>query len=652
MQIIGIYVYDGNKAVLKNLHENTWYPFCKIENCEEIFTDKELYTKVQDELKNNRCFSQNLYCFEKNYSPFDNKKTSININCIVGKNGSGKSTLLKIYYGIINNFACKINENMQDNSFVGFEPRVAYGFNASLYFELDGEIGCIKIENNTIDGNARNSGTKVRFFYKDEIDFTNIKTVPDLQRNIFNNFFYTIATNYSFYSYSSPNDIWIDNVFQKNDGYFTPLVLVPYRYNNTIEFDREYYLAQERVKVLSLLLYLSTKESFFEDYFPCQISYVLKDDYKTDLRTKILELLNNQFKNLYSGDEIDDVENNEIVTKLKDEWKKRLLELDIKETSGEAYNAVLLYLCYKTIKIFKNYGKQIFPNFSLLDNSDEIILHLSDKSKLSHINLKIIQCINFLKDSFFKMNDEENIVEVDNFVKYFKSKEVKVSYENIFIHLPPSFFDMDIEYRKENTSETMHLYDLSSGEEQFLFSVSYFVYHIKNIESVQNDLGNRIFYKNVSLVLDEAELYYHPEYQRMFIKKMLDIFKKTFFRNIDSINITIVTHSPFMISDIPMNNVLCLKDGLPDKEVLGKTLGANIYDLLKNQFFMESSIGGVSEKIINNIINLYGERNKNGAKKYEISKEFIRQFINKIGDAYLKGALESMFNQIDKNRLD
>lgn len=645
MQIVGIYIYNGVKKILKNLKENTWYPFGDIENCEGIFSSEEKYKEIKNTLKENRTFVQKLYR-RGNKEILEEKSPFININCIVGKNGSGKSTLLEIYHAIINNFAYEINKNL----YTVFKPIFVYGFNAALYFELDGEIGCIKISNNKSFESQENRRSKISFYYINEINLQEIKNMPDLKEKIYSHFFYTIATNYSFYSYAGLQNDWIDNIFQKNDGYFTPTVLVPYRYNNTIEFNKEYHLAQERIKILSILLCLSNNDSFFENYLPYEINYVLKD-YETNLLAKIRGLLTKQdiISSIYSSDDLNEIKNNELLKNLNIAWIKKLKKLGIEEKNDSAYKASVLYLCYKTIKIFKTYGTLIFgKNYSLSDNVSEIVEHLADITKLNHINLKIIQCINFLKDRFYTVTLEENIVSIEKFMKYFKSKKLDFSYDNIFIFLPPDFFDIDISYKKKNTSEIMHLYDLSSGEQQFLYSVSYFVYHIKNVESIQNDSENRVFYKNVSLILDEAELYYHPEYQRMFISKMLDIFNRSHFEKIDSINITVITHSPFMLSDVPSSNILCLNNGYPETKFLQKTLGANIYDLLKNQFFMDSSIGGVPEKIINEIIDLYeGNKEKNiNTTNEEIS--FYRQFVQEIGDEYLVDSLGSMLSEIEK----
>ena len=64
-----------------------------------------------------------------------------------------------------------------------------------------------------------------------------------------------------------------------------------------------------------------------------------------------------------------------------------------------------------------------------------------------------------------------------------------------------------------------------------------------------------------------------------------------------SINIWIVTHSPFILSDIPLSNILYLKDGSqvsPNER--DNPFGANINDILRQSFFLEHGFMGEFSK--------------------------------------------------------
>ena len=64
----------------------------------------------------------------------------------------------------------------------------------------------------------------------------------------------------------------------------------------------------------------------------------------------------------------------------------------------------------------------------------------------------------------------------------------------------------------------------------------------------------------------------------------------------------IITHSPFVLSDIPTTNILALQEGKPQAREL-QSFGANIHDLLNSNFFMlEGSRGKFAELVIREIV--------------------------------------------------
>ena len=190
---------------------------------------------------------------------------------------------------------------------------------------------------------------------------------------------------------------------------------------------------------------------------------------------------------------------------------------------------------------------------------------------------------------------------------------------------------------------------LSSGELQLLNTFSYVLYHLKNLEYRKSSIGdsfnknNFIDYKNFLLIFDEAELYMHPEFQRNFLYKLLDLLKRCNFdtERINQIHILLATHSPFILSDIPSQNILMLKDGKKCEAPNSQTFGANIFDLMRNQFFMSSPIGEIAREKINSIITYAnnGVYDKDKHDQYE-------KTVKLIGDSYLNKTLLYMLNKI------
>lgn len=121
-------------------------------------------------------------------------------------------------------------------------------------------------------------------------------------------------------------------------------------------------------------------------------------------------------------------------------------------------------------------------------------------------------------------------------------------------------------------------YDLSTGEQRIL---RFFA----DILSVKNNEKTK---ETAIFVFDEMDLSWHPEWQRKMVYYIIDFFKKINLNGIN--NIIFTTHSPFILSDMPKENVIMLQRGengnakiVPNIE---NTFCANIYDLFNNNFFL------------------------------------------------------------------
>jgi hypothetical protein len=157
------------------------------------------------------------------------------------------------------------------------------------------------------------------------------------------------------------------------------------------------------------------------------------------------------------------------------------------------------------------------------------------------------------------------------------------------------------------------------------------------------------------LFIDEGELYYHPEWQRTYISTLIELVDKYIkYKNI-TLQIVITSNSPFIISDLPSENVMFLPDGLQEKEVL--TFGSNIHTLLRNGFFMENTIGEFAKNKINNVIMFLKEKSQMREKNdnYNINEDegnIYKQIIDLIGEPIIKNKLEKMYYEVFTEDLD
>lgn len=203
-----------------------------------------------------------------------------------------------------------------------------------------------------------------------------------------------------------------------------------------------------------------------------------------------------------------------------------------------------------------------------------------------------------------------------------------------------------LERKKENKTkgQIIPLRKLSSGERQFLFTTSCVIYHLMNLRSVRKD---RPKYRNYNVVLDEVEICFHPEYQRTFVHKLLSMLTRLGMNNNCSINIWIVTHSPFILSDIPQNNILYLKKGHQQTMLeADNPFGANINDILKQSFFLEHGFMGEFAK--NNVLSLcnFLDADKNNYRNVPSMYKNINwdakrayNFIHQVGEPLLRTQL-------------
>jgi len=98
------------------------------------------------------------------------------------------------------------------------------------------------------------------------------------------------------------------------------------------------------------------------------------------------------------------------------------------------------------------------------------------------------------------------------------------------------------------------------------------------------------------------------------------------------------THSPFLLSDIPKENIIFLND----EPSIKQTFGANIHTLLSDSFFMDDGLmGEFAKNKINKII-----RFLNGKNRFiDFPIEQIEKVIKSIGEPFLKQKLLDMYNK-------
>jgi predicted ATPase len=671
---------DCNKRFLKNLSKGTVYKFYN----EYTFKDSN-GNEITDSLENVISITsvsnvpKNLYQVNNNGHTID-----INISALVGKNGSGKSSLIELLYASCYVIASR-KKILKDTNYYSEKRKANNGkmskddidsltaiqsvysdLNVELFYSIDENIFCIQLNEFGIN-HILISGEDERFIngYYDD----NHKLKDTLYYVLNEMFFYTISINYSLYGLNSEFvGNWINELFHKNDGYQTPLVINPFRKKGNIDVNSELHLAQTRLLTNiiddSSNLVVNNKQIdtiFFE---------LDASKYNEEVDEDIFELYEN-FKTEYGQDDNTFIIN--VYGRLYRRQEYGEFELPITERPNYEYQC--LYVFRKILKISQIYSE--YKNLILIDGENKKVIFdnfFTFLNKLrddrSHITLKLRQVLNNIRFNLLHNSDDDKwSLKNENNNQYYKIKLSKLvsriesfNTDGIFLYeelIPIGCFN-PILWVKNNEDENSvsNLDILSSGEQHFIHSIQSILYHIININSVFKTDADKIRYNYVNIILDEIELYYHPEFQRIFVDELLQKIQSLTIPNIKGINFLFCTHSPFILSDIPKENTLKLDNGkIKLNTNTHNTLGANIHDLLDNDFYLSNGFMGEYAK--GKIFSLINFLDKDHNQKY-ISKfshkwdnKNALSFIDLVGEPILKSTLRELYfnkynNEIDK----
>ena len=328
-------------------------------------------------------------------------------------------------------------------------------------------------------------------------------------------------------------------------------------------------------------------------------------------------------------------------------------------------NKATLYIPYKIIEILSTYDpykkaayhydvsceamKLEWPSYSIkkvLKRDIESVLRKDD-----YTTLKLHQTINYLKERKGSMYNAQTMQwSPEGYQWLIPFSELKKeiykegqSLSGMLKRLPPPVFKGEI-MLMDGGGRQFPLSSLSSGQLQRLNSVGALIYHLRNLDYRVPET-DRIEYDYVTVIMEEVELYFHPEYQRTLIAYFLNQIERAKLRYVKGIHLIFVTHSPFILSDVSNRNVLYLsKEGRQPKM---ESFAANVYDLLDSHFFLDETIGDVALKQIDKIVKLYHQEDRKSRKEVFLRKKlFFRLLIEQIADGYIKDNVTQMYYEM------
>ena len=617
------------------------------------------------------------------YSPI-NSDLKINISAVVGKNGSGKSTLIELLFvsayllaldkdilehrihkdeitkskedrkkGIykaqsstktrikelnqevletvetLSKLKKKISQLYWNENHLRYLTdlekeihQIKKELKVEIYYQIDDDIIQFSFD---VNGNSQ-------FKLVNESSKTSINVLKDKFTDFF---FYSLVLNYSQYALNSEETgVWIQELFHKNDAYQTPIVINPMRTGGNYDINTENNLARQRL----LANILEPLNGELPENSMRQLA-------SGHLATRIkLELNTKKFENDLGEEKI--LEN----TTHEKEWvfvKDTFLLESSTRTKTDYDKYARQYIIDKLISMSDNYSQ--YDEFCKNDKILNIKGYLDALNiDCSHIAYKFFQTVNFLKYNYAKdlviyKDKNEGYNNVNILSEFIKDNS---DGEELIHCIPPPIFKTEIYF--DDYDEHNSLKRLSSGEKQYIYSISSIMYHLRYLNSVDEDKVPHK-YQYINLIFDEIELYYHPELQRSFINDLIEAIKRCNLNDIKSINCIFVTHSPFILSDIPVTNVLKLEDGNINN-TMGETFAANIHDLLANGFFLKNSfMGEYAKQKIKDLLKYltYKETEDNieGNEKPELewNPVLAEEFIEIIGEPLLKYDLKELY---------
>lgn len=418
---------------------------------------------------------------------------------------------------------------------------------------------------------------------------------------------------------------WVSGIFHKNDGYMTPLVLTPFRSCGNININSENKLSEERLFSLLFLKDKQDKLSFdtingkikvagfktildeynIEQYANVNIRIHGYAHLKGDLLTTVNNYVKECFKRLYSLEDLKHESKYETQS-----WNYILTKF---------YKISYTYPRYHNVfRVLKTIKEQLVENEK--NEIKQAIYRMSTEH--SHITMKLMRALNYLKHHHIDVNKEYSVQQYSDEINRLANKQNFPKYQiHIGEFLPPPIMKIELIVVDKNdiTQTRIPFNNLSSGEKQICYTLSSVFYHLANLDTVgqypsliyetqSQEEGKEkkpIRYNHVNIVLDEMELYFHPEMQRQFINLFLEGLKQLPLYQIMSIHVMIVTHSPFVLSDIPRCNILFMqKNGEPAYEGQMVTFGSNIHSMLKHSFFLENgTMGDFALQTVKDVIN-------------------------------------------------
>ena len=354
--------------------------------------------------------------------------------------------------------------------------------------------------------------------------------------------------------------------------------------------------------------------------------------------------------------------------------------------------------CLQTLKGHKNtiICMTLLPDGRIVSGSDDNTLRVWDLNKgecqetlSGHTDR--ISCVDILPNEQVKDDRAAKLIndrakQCREYIKYVLHDPSGLFLQFIQSDMDPDIYELPIPYGHLNSSKCIEeslikfldLYHkictpyytldfdwgLSSGEENMLRLFSWlfhifpragengeYRYQIRNNPKDIYDGGYSC--DSVLMFMDEADLTFHPEWQRRLIH-ILTAFLPTIYPSscVKDLQLVLTTHSPLLLGDIPRENIHFLSreddNDVQNIDNRNETFGQNIHTILRDSFFLKN--GTVGQFAANKIDKLAEQLNKQrtGEAESVLSTseiESIHRTVSLVAPGVLRTKLEQLLRE-------
>lgn len=423
-----------------------------------------------------------------------------------------------------------------------------------------------------------------------------------------------------------------------------------------------------KVVVLDIINMILAKDIREQKIYTKRLQYELenKDEYtyKLDKRQNNIDLLEREIRKIYDKfnnitpkiEEIEPeifIEYIEIIINEITEILERSQNSDTDEVINEIQDEV--EYIKENIDVYSYYIDDIVARiYSIFYELYEFDNNISE-TYLNEIEEEIYEIEEEIDeiDSMYEEDTEGEYEEIEQeLIDYIEEIKMLIDFQDILLNNNNVIRDEeDILYLQTKWSGT-EIVDFVEKFNSLSFKTFYLSYNHENLSSGQNaylDMITRLVdaevrmtkYKNIIFLVDEGDINLHPDIQIGLINN-LGRFLEVFYSGM-KFHIIFTSNSPFMLSDIMHTNIIYLEKNEKIENTYKsintiKTFGANINDLLINNFFMENIVGEFATKRINQIIKDLSDGN-NG----NLDRRFIKKNIELIADDLIRNKLMEIY---------